>query len=109
MINLKDLLIHFRSCDLIFQSSGHQRFLSAHECHHIRGHIKMRVALRRLFLLQLVSVSLLPVLVFGQQVGLSAHQRNVSDCRNGWESCEPSTLTQAETIVSDVKHSFRSH
>jgi len=44
-------------------------------------------------------------ILFGQQSNTSEHQRNVSDCRNGWGTCDRSQLSDREaTALAVAEH-----
>lgn len=58
--------------------------------------------LRNLMLAQLVWFIFCSGILFSQQSNISEHQRNVSNCRNGWETCDRSQLTDAEVTALAV-------
>src|SRR5207245_205160 len=75
----------------------------------------MKVSLRKCLLVQVACLGLWPILLFAQSPDLA---QNLANCRNGYDSCDHSKLTQQETIalaladhqqnVSDCKNGMTS-
>ena len=59
----------------------------------------MKILSRNLIYAQLVWLIFCPVIFFGAQGNTSEHQRNISDCRNGWGTCDRSQLSDTEATA----------
>jgi len=57
----------------------------------------VKFSLFKRFVIQAVCFSFWPILVFAQSSDLT---QNLADCKNGWESCERSKLSESE--LADV-------
>jgi len=65
----------------------------------------MKLLSRNLIYAQLVWLIFCPVIFFGAQGNTSEHQRNISDCRNSWGTCDRSQLSDTEaTALAVAEH-----